>query len=1007
MGKRICMGCMESYDEKVDVCPYCGYVVDTPPKEAYHLTPGMILHKRYIVGKVIGYGGFGITYIGYDALLNMKVAIKEYLPGEFGTRAPGTAEVTVFTGDKEEQFQNGIIKFVDEAKRLAQFNNTSGIVSVFDTFEENNTAYIVMEYLEGETLKTMLDREEKIDINDALSMMLPIISALKEVHKKGILHRDISPDNIFITNKGEVKLIDFGAARYATTTHSKSLSVIVKPGYAPQEQYRSRGDQGPWTDVYACAATLYKMITGITPDDSMERGTKDTLVTPSKLGIDIPQNKENAIMNALNLEIQDRIQDMDSFEADLTTEGEVKRNKIRLKKMDIGKWPLWLKITSGTAAVAIVTFAVLLLTGVINWGSLNIFDKRTTVHVPNVLNYSEEEAEEIANEKGLVFVIAGKEESDVISNGMILSQTIPAGTEVEENMKFEVVISAGKGTAHMPDVTGLSKEEAKRMLEELGFQVVFNEGESEIADGYIYSQEYEEGKALEKGTEIALSVSTGNSSYDENKNTKIPDVEGLDWNKAREKAENKKVLIYKANTEESETVKKGVVISQDTKAKTKVPQGTAFGVDVSLGIVKTYVPDVEYKSLEAATSLLNEAKLNVNIEYQESDKVEKDHVISQSIEADTEVDAWTTVTIYVSLGNDKINQAKEYKADTTSEENTKESTTDTEKATTEKATTEKATTEKATTEKPTTEKTTTEKATTEKATTEQPTTEQPTTEKPTTEATTQQQLTTERPTITVPNVVGKEEASAKSEFLEAGLNVGDIVYMSSSGSSTGTVLNQGIASGTKVDAGTSISLIVCDNTKKTQYRYRTITSYKEKTSTTSKNAPSGYTYDRTETSETYGSWGGWSGWSPNGYSSSDTQEVESASGAVFGKYTNSSGEQNDKPANGKYPIREEVYYPWSWMVDKGTPWTSTHIWDTDASRVGFSTRYYRGVSGTGEWTWSGTVYRRRTRTKTVVNTYYFKKPVYSSWSSWSDSKPGSSSNREIDTREVYVYDSYN
>lgn len=231
--------------------------------------------------------------------------------------------------------------------------------------------------------------------------------------------------------------------------------------------------------------------------------------------------------------------------------------------------------------------------------------------------------------------------------------------------------------------------------------------------------------------------------------------------------------------------------------------------------------------------------------------------------------------------------------------------------------------------------------------------------------------------------------------------------MSSSGSSTGTVLNQGIASGTKVDAGTSISLIVCDNTKKTQYRYRTITSYKEKTSTTSKNAPSGYTYDRTETSETYGSWGGWSGWSPNGYSSSDTQEVESASGAVFGKYTNSSGEQNDKPANGKYPIREEVYYPWSWMVDKGTPWTSTHIWDTDASRVGFSTRYYRGVSGTGEWTWSGTVYRKRTRTKTVVKTYYFKKPVYSSWSSWSDSKPGSSSNREIDTREVYVYDSYN
>ena len=284
-----CLGCMEQYEEEYKVCPHCGYVVGTTAEEAIHMEPGTILHDRYIAGKVLGYGGFGVTYIGWDGRLEQKVAIKEYLPSEFSTRMPGQSQVKVFGGEKSEQYHDGLAKFIEEARRLAKFQNEPGIVKIFDSFEENDTAYIVMEYLDGETLTSYMDREGTVSEDQAVQMLLPILESLKTVHAEGILHRDIAPDNIFLTKEGEVKLIDFGASRYATTSHSRSLTVIIKPGYSPEEQYRSRGDQGPHTDVYALAATMYKMVTGQTPPDAMERRAKyenqnkDILVPPHKL----------------------------------------------------------------------------------------------------------------------------------------------------------------------------------------------------------------------------------------------------------------------------------------------------------------------------------------------------------------------------------------------------------------------------------------------------------------------------------------------------------------------------------------------------------------------------------------------------------------------------------------------------------------------------------------------------------------------------------------------------
>ena len=193
---RRCLGCMEMVENDTRVCPYCGYVAGTPAEEAIHMEPGSFLHDRYIVGKVIGYGGFGVTYIGWDGRLEQKVAIKEYLPSEFSTRMPGSPTVTVFNGDRNQQFHDGLKKFVEEAKHLAKFQNEPGIVRIFDAFEENGTAYIIMEYLDGMTLTEYLNQVGTIPEDDAVAMLMPVMQSLQVVHGEGLLHRDIAPDII-------------------------------------------------------------------------------------------------------------------------------------------------------------------------------------------------------------------------------------------------------------------------------------------------------------------------------------------------------------------------------------------------------------------------------------------------------------------------------------------------------------------------------------------------------------------------------------------------------------------------------------------------------------------------------------------------------------------------------------------------------------------------------------------------------------------------------------------
>ena len=522
--KTRCLGCMEEYDDSYGLCPYCGYELDTEVDSPIHMQPGVLLHGRFLMGRVLGFGGFGVTYIAWDFTLQQKVAVKEYLPSEFATRVVGQTQVSVFGGKKEEQFGDGMSQFVQEAKRLAKFQNEEGIVRIYDSFAENNTAYIVMEYLEGETLTAYLERNGKIPVEEAVAMLTPVLESLEVVHREGIVHRDIAPDNIFLTKDGRVKLIDFGAARYATTSHSRSLTVIIKPGYSPEEQYRSRGDQGPHTDVYAIAAVLYKMVTGMVLPESMERRAylekdgKDPIIPVSK-NCTISKNQENAIMNALNVRVEDRTPTAARFLEELTSEGSVKRvfGKIKLLE-NPKKWPLWAKISIPAAGAVIIGLFVMLFTGVIGPGGNVMQDlllEEGQARVPGVINYSVDVAQNRLDEQGLGCQIIGAEYSDQMPAQLVLYQGVTAGQIVEEDSVVDVYISIDQGgpatePGIMPYVVYKPEAEAVALLESMGLKVtVQSVFDDLIAEGLVVSQNRAPGTEMGEGGTVTLGISGG------------------------------------------------------------------------------------------------------------------------------------------------------------------------------------------------------------------------------------------------------------------------------------------------------------------------------------------------------------------------------------------------------------------------------------------------------------------------------------------------------------------
>ena len=311
---RFCGNCFNNSLNDQQICTICGFNNKLNHIKAPHSLPaGTILNGRYIIGRVLGQGGFGITYTARDHQTGQLAAIKEFFPDSMATRTDRTT-VTPFYGERGENFTYGRSSFLQEAETMAQFIGNPNIIRVYSYFEENGTAYFVMEYVDGVSLQEHIkSKGGKLSFDDALDLLMPVMDALSVVHEKGIIHRDVTPDNIYISRDGTVKLLDFGAARYSLGNVSRSLDVILKHGFAPKEQYKRRGRQGPYTDVYALGATLYYSITGVRPDDAIDRSDEDDMPYPTSLGAQITPQQEAVLLKAMAVDYQDRYQTMVEF----------------------------------------------------------------------------------------------------------------------------------------------------------------------------------------------------------------------------------------------------------------------------------------------------------------------------------------------------------------------------------------------------------------------------------------------------------------------------------------------------------------------------------------------------------------------------------------------------------------------------------------------------------------------------------------------------------------------
>lgn len=349
-----CVNCMEEIGGYP--CPRCGFDPAKESQPRFALPWNTILHGRYLVGKVLGQGGFGITYVGWDLLLDMKVAIKEYYPTGQVTRQNASTKLMWYTAGGQSSDGNSGNAFLKEARKMAKIGGIPEIVRVLDTFCENETAYIVMEFVEGETLKELAEKSGAMSFNECAQLLLPLLEGLDKVHTQGLIHRDISPDNIMRQADGTLRLLDFGAAKDTSAQKSGSSQLVAKHGFSPVEQYVTAGNVGPWTDVYALCATMYYMLAGEVPPEALERLDRDTLDF-SKIKKPLTEAQRAVLTSGLAVRPENRTQSVDALATQLKGLAPPDQPKSNPKFKGVEKKKLILGACAA-AALAVVVWAV-------------------------------------------------------------------------------------------------------------------------------------------------------------------------------------------------------------------------------------------------------------------------------------------------------------------------------------------------------------------------------------------------------------------------------------------------------------------------------------------------------------------------------------------------------------------------------------------------------------------------------------------------------------------------
>lgn len=541
--EHLCMSCMKEIGE-VEQCPYCGFHVGTVQISPY-LAVRTVVANRYLVGKLLEYNGDGATYIAWDINEKKPVTIREFFPDTLVTRRIGERNVTVMSGC-ELVYNECKADFVELWRKLTRMSGLSALVNVYEVFEENDTAYAICEYVKSITLRDYLLRLKTgyIPWERARVLFMPVLSTLGMLHTAGIIHRGISPLTLQIGQDGKMRIGGFSI--WQARTAKSDLTAQLFSGYAAIEQYGFEGKQGPCTDIYAFAATLYRALIGSDPIEATERLTNDRLMVPGKFAEQLPAYVINGLINALQIMPEERTRSVEQLRADLSASPVVAAVShsdfdmsaplpadARKTEMRPEPTPVASAQTSGkggmfsqnkmliirTALISAIVCLVICLIIVFLPDIKNNFVKEDPVEqattrgeLVTVTDFRGRDYSEISNDAYWVnqFSFEAVEEySDDIPKGIIISQSIPAKSQVNAGTKIVLTVSKGIEHFELPPVIGMEYDEARDLLKQSNFKV---SKETKENDGTHTENVVEAvmglmvGKAYPKGTAVVLSV---------------------------------------------------------------------------------------------------------------------------------------------------------------------------------------------------------------------------------------------------------------------------------------------------------------------------------------------------------------------------------------------------------------------------------------------------------------------------------------------------------------------
>ena len=525
---HLCMSCMREIGDE-NQCPYCGFHADSPQLAPY-LPLRTVVAERYLAGKLLDYNGDGATYMGWDLEMNAPVTIREFLPDSIAERREDLTLVPM--AGCEITYRDCYQSFLELWRKLARMRGLSALILVFDIVEDHVTAYAISEYMEGVSLREYLLRSPSgyLSWEQARILFMPVLSTLGTLHSAGIIHRGISPTTLIVGKNGKMRITGFSI--WQARTARGDLTAQLFPGYAAIEQYGFEGQQGPWTDIYAFSAVLYRTLIGSTPLEATSRVTNDRLMVPGKFAEQLPAYVINALMNGLQILPEDRTRTVDQLRAELSAAPGTSTAAIayagkedapyqepvpsgRKKSASGSKTAL----IAGLASIAacLVIFAVLSLTvwrediGMFFTGGASTQASSNApelVKVPDFRGLNYNNIKSNTDYTNAFFFETEYQDSDTQGKDVVLSQNIAYGTEVPKGSTIKLVLSSGNEEITLPDFKGQNYATVKLKLEEMGFQcraIVEKNDDSERA-GKVAEMLTTPEKGYKKGTVIYVKV---------------------------------------------------------------------------------------------------------------------------------------------------------------------------------------------------------------------------------------------------------------------------------------------------------------------------------------------------------------------------------------------------------------------------------------------------------------------------------------------------------------------